>query len=159
MLSTTRTGCSLVTMQEPQFDDLYREIILDHYRRPRNHGALERATQRVEGMNPVCGDEIKLDLLVGGDIIEDIAFRGQGCSISQSSASMLTERLKGRTIAEAQHVIAKFRAMMMEGAKPDSELGDLEALEGVAKLPVRVKCALLSWNVLQEGLNEASTAA
>lgn len=146
-------------MLEPQFDDLYRELILDHYRRPRNHGGLDRATQHVEGLNPVCGDEIKIDLLIANDVIEDIAFRGQGCSISQSSASMLTERLKGRTIEEAERVIEKVRAMLMEGAKPDSELGDLEALEGVAKLPVRVKCALLSWNVLQEGLNEASTAA
>jgi nitrogen fixation protein NifU and related proteins len=146
-------------MPEPLFDDLYRELILDHYRRPRNRGELERATQRVEGLNPVCGDEIKLDLLVGDGVIEDLAFRGQGCSISQSSASMLTERLKGRTIEEAERVISKFRAMLMEGAEPDIELGDLEALEGVAKLPVRVKCALLSWNVLQEGLNEARTAA
>ncbi|MEO9254647.1 MAG: Fe-S cluster assembly sulfur transfer protein SufU [Tepidiformaceae bacterium] len=148
-----------MTILEPQFDDLYRELILDHYRRPRNHGALDHATQHVEGLNPVCGDEIKLDLLIGNNVIEDIAFRGQGCSISQSSASMLTERLKGRTIEEAEHVIEKVRAMLMEGAEPDKELGDLEALEGVAKLPVRVKCALLSWNVLQEGLNEASTAA
>jgi nitrogen fixation protein NifU and related proteins len=146
-------------MPEPLFDDLYRELILDHYRRPRNRGELDRATQRVEGLNPVCGDEIKLDLLVGDGVIEDLAFRGQGCSISQSSASMLTERLKGRTIEEAERVISKFRAMLMEGAEPDIELGDLEALEGVAKLPVRVKCALLSWNVLQEGLNEARTAA
>jgi nitrogen fixation NifU-like protein len=146
-------------MPEPLFDDLYRELILDHYRRPRNRGELKRATQRVEGLNPVCGDEIKLDLLVGDGVIEDLAFRGQGCSISQSSASMLTERLKGRTIEEAERVIGKFRAMLMEGAEPDIELGDLEALEGVAKLPVRVKCALLSWNVLQEGLNEARTAA
>ena len=119
-----------MTILEPQFDDLYRELILDHYRRPRNHGALDHATQHVEGLNPVCGDEIKLDLLIGNNVIEDIAFRGQGCSISQSSASMLTERLKGRTIEEAEHVIEKVRAMLMEGAEPDKELGDLEALEG-----------------------------
>ena len=80
---------------EPQFDDLYRELILDHYRRPRNRGTLANATQRVEGLNPVCGDEIHLDLVIKGGMIEDIAFDGNGCSISQSSASMLTDRLKG----------------------------------------------------------------
>ncbi len=144
---------------EPQFDDLYRELILDHYRRPRNRGALENATQRVEGLNPVCGDEIHLDLRIHDGVIEDIAFEGNGCSISQSSASMLTDRLKGVTTEEARRVMAKFRAMLMKGEPPDPELGDLEALEGVAQLAVRVKCALLSWNVLQEGLTEAETAA
>ena len=143
---------------EPQFDDLYREIIIDHYRRPRNRGALAAATQHAEGLNPVCGDEIHLDLRITDERIEDIAFAGQGCSISQSSASMLTERIKGRTITEARHVMDRFRAMMLDGAPPDPDIGDLEALEGVAKLPVRVKCALLSWNVLREGLNQAATA-
>ena len=146
-------------MQEPQFDDFYREIILDHYRKPRNRGELEAPTQRVEGVNPVCGDEIHLDLSVRGETIEDLTFWGQGCSISQSSASMLTERLKGRTVEEAGRVLGKVRAMLIDGALPDDELGDLQALEGVAKLPVRVKCALLSWNVLQEGLKQATTAA
>ena len=144
---------------EPQFDDLYREVILDHYRRPRNRGALDIATQRVDGMNPVCGDEIHLDIRIAGDTISDIAFAGLGCSISLASASMLTESVKGRTIEQAHDVMARFRAMMIDGAPPSSDLGDLESLEGVAKLPVRVKCALLSWNVLQEGLTQASTAA
>ncbi|MCK9517776.1 MAG: SUF system NifU family Fe-S cluster assembly protein [Dehalococcoidia bacterium] len=139
---------------EPQFDDLYREIILDHYRRPRNRGELSAPTQQAEGMNPVCGDEIELDLRVTGETIEEIAFRGQGCSISQSSASLLTERVKGRDIAEAERVSAKFKAMM-NGDEPDIELGDLEALQGVAKFPVRVKCALLGWKVLEEGLSQA----
>jgi nitrogen fixation protein NifU and related proteins len=141
------------------FDDLYRELILDHYRRPRNHGELPSAPVRVEGVNPVCGDEIHLDLSVQDGHIEEIAFWGQGCSISQSSASMLTERLKGRDLEEASRVMAKVRAMLVDGALPDSELGDLEALEGVARLPVRVKCALLCWNVLEQGLREATTAA
>lgn len=146
-------------MQEPQFDDLYREMILDHYRRPRNRGGLETATQRVDGMNPVCGDEIHLDMTIHGGVVEAVMFSGQGCSISQSSASMLTEQVRGRTMDEVRHMIAGVRAMLMDGAAPASDIGDLEALEGVAKLPVRVKCALLSWNVLQEGLNQASTAA
>lgn len=144
---------------EPLFDDLYRELILDHYRKPRNRGSLEDATQRVDGMNPVCGDEIHLDLRIRDGVIEDIAFAGNGCSISQSSASMLTDRVKGLRLADAERIMAKFRAMLLNGAPPDEELGDLEALEGVAQLPVRVKCALLSWNVLQEGLAEAETAA
>ena len=148
-----------MTLPEPQFDDLYRELILDHYRRPRNRGTLAVATRRAEGVNPVCGDEIKLDLLLNADVIEDIAFSGQGCSISQSSASMLTDRVKGKTTAEAQRVLMQVRAMLVDGALPASDLGDLESLEGVARLPVRVKCALLCWNVLQEGLNTPANVA
>ena len=148
-----------MTLPEPQFDDLYRELILDHYRRPRNRGTLAVATRRAEGVNPVCGDEIKLDLLLDADVIEDIAFSGQGCSISQSSASMLTDRVKGKTTAEAQRVLMQVRAMLVDGALPASDLGDLESLEGVARLPVRVKCALLCWNVLQEGLNTPANVA
>ncbi len=149
--------CSPVS--DPVFDDLYRELILDHYRRPRNHGELPEAPIRVEGVNPVCGDEIHLDMLVDDGVVNDIRFWGQGCSISQSSASMLTERLKGRPIDEAERVMAMVRSMLIDGAMPDRELGDLEALEGVAKLPVRVKCALLCWNVLEQGLEKATTAA
>ena len=144
---------------EPQFDDLYREIILDHYRRPRNRGHLAEATQRLEGVNPVCGDEIQLDLLVDDGRIVDLAFDGQGCWISQCSASMLTERLKDRPVSEAAQVLREVKAMLMDGAPPASDLGDLEALEGVAKFPVRVKCALLAWNVLQEGIDQPTTAA
>jgi len=144
---------------EPQFDDIYREVILDHYRRPRNRGELDGRALRVDGVNPVCGDEVRLELAVDGERIDDMAFSGQGCSISQASASMLTERVKGRTIDEASRVMAQFRAMMLDGAPPASDLGDLESLEGVAKLPVRVKCALLAWNVLQDALNQARTAA
>ena len=148
-----------MTLPEPQFDDLYRELILDHYRRPRNRGGLAVATRRAEGVNPVCGDEIKLDLLLNDDVIEDIAFSGQGCSISQSSASMLTDRIKGRTTAEANQVMGEVRAMLMDGEAPGPDLGDLESLEGVARLPVRVKCAMLCWNVLQEGLNTPANVA
>jgi nitrogen fixation NifU-like protein len=146
-------------VSEPPFDDLYRELILDHYRRPRNHGPLAAPTVQAEGVNPVCGDEIHLDLAIDDGVIADLGFWGQGCSISQSSASMLTERLKGRPLAEAEEVAGKVRSMLVEGASPDPSLGDLEALEGVAKLPVRVKCALLAWNVLLEALRQAKAAA
>ena len=146
-------------VNEPPFDDLYRELILDHYRRPRNHGPLAAPTVQAEGVNPVCGDEIHLDLAIDDGVIADLGFWGQGCSISQSSASMLTERLKGRPLAEAEEVAGKVRSMLVEGASPDPSLGDLEALEGVAKLPVRVKCALLAWNVLLEALRQAKAAA
>lgn len=147
-----------MTAPEPQFDDFYREMILDHFRRPRNRGELPEPTHRLEGVNPVCGDEIQLDLLIEGDHIADIAFTGSGCSISQCSASMLTDRLKGKSVEEAADVLMGVRAMLIEGVPPAPHLGDLESLEGVAKLPVRVKCALLCWNVLQEGLEPAATA-
>jgi nitrogen fixation NifU-like protein len=133
---------------EPQFDDLYRDILLDHFRRPRNRGKLASPTEHREGMNPVCGDEISIDLQLADHTIEDIAFEGVGCSISQSSVSMMTERLKGQSLEEARDVAMKFEAMLVDGTKPDASLGDLEALQGVAKFPVRVKCALLGWKVL-----------
>jgi nitrogen fixation NifU-like protein len=141
------------------FDDLYRELILDHYRRPRNHGETPEAPIRVEGVNPVCGDEIHLDLALSSGVVSTVSFWGVGCSISQSSASMLTEQIKGQPIAEAQRLAGKVRAMLIDGALPDAEMGDLAALEGVAKLPVRVKCALLCWNVLDQGLKQAATPA
>ena len=147
-----------MTIPEPQFDELYREIVLDHYRRPRNRGELDDRTARLEGMNPVCGDEIQLDLKIEDGHVADIAFSGQGCSISQSSASMMTEQVKGKSTAEAWHVLEAFERMMKEEAEPTPELGDLEALQGVAKFPVRVKCALLAWKVLGDGLKSAASA-
>lgn len=147
-----------MTIPEPQFDELYREIVLDHYRRPRNRGELDDRTARLEGMNPVCGDEIQLDLKIEDGRVADIAFSGQGCSISQSSASMMTEQVKGKSIGEARHVLEAFEQMMKDGAEPMPELGDLEALQGVAKFPVRVKCALLAWKVLGDGLKQAAPA-
>ena len=146
-------------MSADLFDDLYRELILDHYKKPRNHGPIAAAPIHVEGVNPVCGDEIHVDLDVESGVIEEIGFWGAGCSISQSSASMMTDRIKGRPADEAKRVMGQVRAMLIDGALPDRELGDLEALEGVAKLPVRVKCALLCWNVLEQGLQQAATKA
>jgi nitrogen fixation NifU-like protein len=138
---------------EPDLDDLYRELILDHYRHPRNRGELENPTAKVDGYNPVCGDEVEVDLLFEDDVIQDVAFTGRGCSISQASTSMMTDAIKGHSKAEARELLAAFKRMMTEPeAEPAAELGDLEALQGVAKFPVRVKCATLAWNVLEQGL-------
>ncbi|MCC7364475.1 MAG: SUF system NifU family Fe-S cluster assembly protein [Dehalococcoidia bacterium] len=148
-----------MAIAEPQFDDLYREIILDHAKKPRNRGELPDATQRAEGLNPVCGDEIAIDLRVDGGQIADIRFRGQGCSISQSSVSMLSEQVKGRSTADAHAISGQFKAMLTESVAPGPDLGDLEALEGVAKFPVRVKCALLGVKVLEDALAQAGSPA
>jgi nitrogen fixation NifU-like protein len=159
----------------PGLEDLYREIILDHYRNPRNRGELETPpAHRAEGFNPLCGDEIVVYLNVGDDgRINDIKIGGQGCSISQSSASMMSSAVKGKTIDEARQLTRAFKALMTihesrlesdsDGSgtdtptpDPEVKLGDLEALQGVVKFPVRIKCATLSWNTLAQGLDEAS---
>jgi nitrogen fixation protein NifU and related proteins len=158
----------------PGLEDLYREIILDHYRNPRNRGELESPpATRVEGFNPLCGDEVVLYLDVEGDTVRDIRIGGQGCSISQSSASMMSSAVKGKTLDEVRALSRAFKGMMsiheqsLDGpsdgdgdgettAEPDAgvKLGDLEALRGVVKFPVRIKCATLSWNTLLQGLDE-----
>ena len=160
----------------PGLEDLYREIILDHYRSPRNRGELPvPPATKAEGFNPLCGDEIQVYLNVDGERIDDVKIGGQGCSISQSSASMMSAAVKGKTLDEARALIHAFKSMMSvhehrlggdgEGdevaaaADPEVKLGDLEALQGVVKFPVRIKCATLSWNTLQQGLDEASSAA
>ena len=139
---------------EPQFDELYRQVILDHYRRPRNRRQLEQPDVQAEGMNPLCGDEIEIQLDFENGRLQDIGFGGRGCSISQSSASMMTEAVQGKSIPEITALIGAFKKLVMEGESPEEDIGDLEALEGVAKFPVRVKCATLAWNVLQQGLDE-----
>jgi nitrogen fixation NifU-like protein len=139
------------SVPEPQLDDLYRELILDHYRQPHNKGKLEGATH-AEGYNPLCGDEIELDVALRDGVIEGIAFDGRGCSISQASGSMMTDAVKGKRIEDAERIAAEFRSMMTEGADPAPELGDLEAFQGVARFPPRVKCATLAWRVLQDAL-------
>ena len=144
----------------PGLEDLYREIILDHYKNPRNRGSLEPPAVRSEGHNPLCGDEIEVFLTVDTGIISDIKIGGQGCSISQSSASMMSAAVKGKPVAEARALIHRFKHMMSidEDGEPDTSapLGDLEALQGVVKFPVRIKCAVLSWNTLAEGLDIAA---
>jgi len=168
-------------------EDLYREIILDHYRSPRNRGELPSPPAlRVEGYNPLCGDEIVVFLDVEDGQVTDLKIAGQGCSISQSSASMMSAAVKGRTLTEARALIRAFKGMMsihehrldgdpesgdpsdgnsaehgagdgeIAAIGPDVKLGDLEALQGVVKFPVRIKCATLSWNTLQQGLDEAA---
>jgi nitrogen fixation NifU-like protein len=159
----------------PGLEDLYREIILDHYRNPRNRGELPSPPAlRVEGFNPLCGDEVVVYLDVDGDgSVTDIRISGQGCSISQSSASMMSSAVKGRSAEEVRALIRAFKAMMsiheqrLDGSEevdpialePDVKLGDLEALQGVVKFPVRIKCATLSWNTLAQGLDEAQEEA
>ena len=142
-------------------EDLYREVILDHYRNPRNRGQLDAPTATAEGVNPLCGDEISLQLSITDDVVSDVAISGQGCSISQSSASMMTEAIKGKSVEEIGDIATRFRSMMsieddgdagLDPERPGAVLGDIEALQGVRQYPVRIKCASLGWNTLLEAL-------
>jgi len=162
-------------------EDLYREIILDHYRSPRNRGELPSPpAQRVEGFNPLCGDEVVVTVSVDGDRLDDIKIACDGCSISQSSASLMSCAVKGRSIDEVHDVIRTFKTLMSvheatldadpgdggsghsSGSDPEpvdlGSLGELAALQGVVKFPVRIKCATLSWNALSQALDEARRA-
>lgn len=138
-------------------EDLYKEVILDHYRAPRNKGRLDPHDIVLERNNPLCGDEIELFLKFDDDTVEGIAFEGKGCSISQASASMMTEKIQGLSTKEARSVADSIKRMMAgeEEGDPD-HLSDLVSLKGVVKYPVRIKCALLGWNTLVEALDEAS---
>ncbi len=166
----------------PGLEDLYREIILDHYNRPRNKGELPPPAHRTDGMNPLCGDEIAVYLVVDGDgddaTVTDISIGGQGCSISQASASMMTSAVKGKSVGEARKTITAFKSMMGIREEHDHDdthdeestdhqhdhgvaavkLGDLEALRGVVKFPVRIKCATLAWNTMGQGLDELASS-
>ena len=147
-------------------DDLYREIILDHYRNPRNRGELPTPpAHRVEGFNPLCGDEITVYLNVNDGVLEDIKIAGHGCSISQSSSSLMSAAVKGKSISDVRNVIDTFKQLMTvheSSLENDTEqapvdlraLGELAALQGVVKFPVRIKCATLAWNTLTQGLDE-----
>src|SRR5262245_37361628 len=149
----------------PGLEDLYREIILDHYRTPRNRGELPTPPAVVaQGHNPLCGDEITVYLQLDDDVVSDVKVGGQGCSISQSSASMMSQAIKGRSVADVRALIRRFKGMMSieevgdgDGngdGSADVALGDLEALQGVVKFPVRIKCATLAWNTLLEALDK-----
>jgi len=145
----------------PALASLYQELILEHYKRPRNHGELPEANAVVHMNNPTCGDQIRLQLRVEEDRIAEARFVGQGCSISQSSASMMTQLLKGKSVEDAAVLIQRFTDLMHGDATAakDRSLGDLRALAGVSKFPVRVKCALLSWNALDEALKQAASSS
>jgi nitrogen fixation NifU-like protein len=159
-------------------EELYREIILDHYRSPRNRGELESPpAHRVEGFNPLCGDEVVVSLLVEDGKLADLKIGGSGCSISQSSASLMSAAVKGKELDEVRRLIGTFKGLMSiheasleteseedgDGAEAEpvdlAELGELAALQGVVKFPVRIKCATLSWNALAQGLDEVTAAA
>jgi nitrogen fixation NifU-like protein len=167
----------------PDLQDLYREIILDHYRSPRNRGELPAPpAHRVEGFNPLCGDEVVLSLEVTDGTLTDIKIAGSGCSISQSSGSLMSAAVKGKPVAEVRRLIRVFKTMMSvheatlgddkttgveeqaaEAAEPQpidlEQMGELAALQGVVKFPVRIKCATLSWNALIQGLDELAESA
>jgi nitrogen fixation protein NifU and related proteins len=159
----------------PGLEDLYREIILDHYRNPRNRGELPvPPAHRTEGFNPLCGDEVVVFVELTDGVVSDIRIAGQGCSISQSSASMMTSAVKGLSVDDVARLTRAFKAMMsihessLEGGDDaaaaaeaelaDVKLGDLEALRGVVKFPVRIKCATLSWNTLAQAIEEAQAS-
>lgn len=142
-------------------EDLYRDVILDHYRNPRHRRPLEHPDATAEGVNPLCGDEVTVALTFEGDRVSGVAVTGQGCSISQSAASMMSEAITGKTRAEIDEIAERFHQMMTsedEGAagldpdRPGAVLGDLEALQGVRKYPVRIKCASLPWTTLEQAL-------
>ncbi len=143
-------------------EELYREVILDHYRNPRNKGHLEHPQASAQGVNPLCGDEITIEVSFDGDKVSEVAVDGQGCSISQSSASMMTEAIKGKSRKEINQLVGRFRQMMsldegddpgLDPERPGAVLGDIEALQGVRQYPVRIKCASLGWNTLLEALD------
>ena len=141
-------------------DELYREVILDHYRNPRNKHALPGSDIELSHNNPLCGDEITVLVKLGDGVVQEAAFEGQGCSISQASASMLTDRIKGMKLADVEELILSFRGMMAGKDAPDEDaLGDLVALKGVVKYPVRIKCAVLAWDTLQEGVEKLGPGA
>lgn len=133
--------------------DLYRDVIIDHNRRPRNFGRLEQPDAHAEGFNPLCGDRLELYLALDGDRIRDLRFEGKGCAISVASASLMTETLKGRTRAEAQRYFEEVHGLLTRSEfEPTLELGKLAALSGVREFPVRVKCASLCWHTLNAAL-------
>ncbi|HEU4878872.1 MAG TPA: SUF system NifU family Fe-S cluster assembly protein [Gemmatimonadaceae bacterium] len=144
----------LPSERSAQIGALYQEMILDHYRRPRNKGEIENPDETIVMKNPLCGDEITVQVRYEDDTVADVGFIGRGCSISQASASMMTQLIKGKKRDEIEGLRSRFREMVMgdETAQEDKSLGSLRALGGVAKFPARVKCALLAWNALEEGM-------
>jgi nitrogen fixation NifU-like protein len=141
-------------------DDIYKEVILDHYKSPRNKRELPGAELQRSANNPLCGDEITVFAHIDGGTVAAVTFQGAGCSISQSSASMMTEAVSGVSVDDARRLAGEFRGMMAGEVEPDEqEFGDLVALKGVVKYPIRIKCAVLAWDVLQDALENAGGAA
>ena len=141
--------------------DLYQVILLEHNSKPRNYRKVEDANRTADGYNPLCGDQITLYLKVEDDVITDVGFQGVGCAISRASASMMTQSIKGQSVAQAEQVFDQFRKMLTE---PDAELdydelGDLEMLSGVSEFPTRIKCAILAWHTMKAALDGKSEAA
>lgn len=140
-------------------DQLYRSVIMDHYKNPRNKGILEDGSLTIDMNNPTCGDRIRLTLDVEDNVIKDAKFEGEGCSISMSSASMMTEAVKGHSIEEALEMSTEFSNMMLgESYDISEDMGDIEALSGVAKFPARIKCATLAWKAFEKGTKEQNDA-
>ena len=140
-------------------DDIYKEVILDHYKSPRNKRELPGAELQCHANNPLCGDDITVYAHLEGDTVAEVTFQGAGCSISQSSASMMTEAVTGKPVTSALDLASEFRGMMAGDVDPsEDEFGDLVALKGVVKYPIRIKCAVLAWDVLQDALEGAGAA-
>lgn len=138
-----------------ELDELYQEIILDHCKNPRNHGPLTDSEVVVDEENPTCGDHIRLAITVAEGRVADARFDGKGCAISTASASLMTERLKGMEVGQARRVIADFVAVVRGEKEPDLDaMGDLAALEGVKRYPMRVKCATMAWHAMEAGLDK-----
>jgi nitrogen fixation protein NifU and related proteins len=141
-------------------DEIYKEVILDHYKSPRNKREMADAPLTCSKNNPLCGDEITVYVNAEGGKVLEVSFVGQGCSISQASASMMTESVSGKTVEEVERLAAEVRTMLAGDLEPDEDtFGELVALKGVVKYPVRVKCAVLAWDVLQEALASDGAAA
>jgi nitrogen fixation NifU-like protein len=139
--------------------DLYQEIILDHSKRPRNFHSMEDATRQADGYNPLCGDKLKLYLKMDGDVVKDASFVGAGCAISTSSASLMTESVKGKTREEALALLEKFHELLTTDVAVSNDLGKLVVFCGVREYPARVKCATLAWHTLRNALNDSAESA
>ncbi|MGG0656693.1 Fe-S cluster assembly sulfur transfer protein SufU [Rummeliibacillus pycnus] len=144
-------------MSMNKLDQLYRSVIMDHYKKPRNKGVIDDSNVSIDMNNPTCGDRIHLSLQVEDGIVVDAKFEGEGCSISMSSASMMTQAIKGKTTEEAVELAHVFSEMMLGHEHDDSlDLGDVEALSGVSQFPARIKCATLSWKAMEKGIKESN---
>ncbi|MBO0998375.1 SUF system NifU family Fe-S cluster assembly protein [Bacillus sp. SD075] len=142
-------------MSFDNLDTLYRQVIMDHYKKPRNKGMLEDGSMTIDMNNPTCGDRIRLTMKIEDGKVSDVKFDGDGCSISMSSASMMTQAIKGKDVNTALAMSETF-SLMIQGKEYDDEmdLGDIEALQGVSKFPARIKCATLAWKAMEKGLKE-----